>query len=134
MDTTALLQAIYKAYRERRLADALSYLADDFRLTVHLPEDALPGGDRPRSKAESALLFQGFLNDYDFLAFDHGPIIVSGDSATAQPQIRYRHKKTGKVLETKLAHMWRVRDGKVVGLEERYDIAHVQAFLKSVSE
>jgi len=134
MDTTALLQAIHKAYREKRLADTLSYLDDDFRLIVHLPEDAMPGGDRPRSKAESALLFQGFLNDYDFVAYDHGPIIVAGDRATAQPQIRYRHKKTGKVLETKLAHTWCVQDGKAVTLEERYDIAHLRAFLKSLGE
>lgn len=134
METTTLLQAIYKAYREKRLAEALSYLSDDFRLVVHLPENAMAGGDRPRSKAESALLFQGFLNDYDFLAYDHGPIIVAGDRATAQPQIRYRHKKTGKVLETKLAHTWSVRDGKVVGLEERYDVAHVQGFLKSLND
>ena len=134
MDTTSLLQAIYKAFREKRLADAISHLADDFRLVVHLPEDALPGGERPRSKAESALLFQGFLNDYDFLAYDHGPIIVTGDRATAQPHIRYRHKKTGKVLETKLAHTWCVRDGKAVGLEEHYDVAHVQGFLKSLND
>ena len=134
MDTTTLLQAIYKAYREKRLAEVLSYLGDDFRLVVHLPEAAMPGGDRPRSKAESALLFQGFLNDYDFLAYDHGPIIVAGDRATAQPQIRYRHKKTGKVIETKLAHAWWVRDGKAVLLEERYDVAQVQAFLKSLND
>ena len=109
MDTTSLLQAIYKAFREKRLADAISHLADDFRLVVHLPEDALPGGDRPRSKAEAALLFQGFINDYDFLAYDQGPIIVTGDHATSQPQIRYRHKKTGKVIETWLNHTWHVR-------------------------
>jgi hypothetical protein len=102
MDTTSLLQAIYKALRERRLADAISYLAEDFRLVVHLPEDAVPGGTRPRSKAESTLLFQSFLYDYDLIAYDHGPIIVAGDRATTQPEIRYRHKKTGKVLDTKL--------------------------------
>lgn len=132
--TTTLLQAIYKAYREKRLADAISYLADDFRLVVHLPEDALPGGDRPRSKAEAALLFQGFINDYDFLAYDQGPIIVAGDFATSQPQIRYRHKKTGKIIETRLSHTWHVRDGKARLLEERHDIPRVQAFIKSLTD
>jgi len=93
-----------------------------------------PPGIAASSKAESALLFQGFLNDYDFLAYDHGPIIVAGDRATAQPQIRYRHKKTDKVIETKLAHAWWVRNGKAVLLEERYDVAQVQAFLKSLND
>lgn len=134
MDTTTLLQAIYKAYREKRLADTLSYLDDDFRLIVHLPEEATPGGNRPRSKAESALLFQGFLNDYDFVSYDHGPIIVIGDRATAHPHIRYRHKRTGKVLDTKLAHSWCVRDGKALVLEERYDVPVVQAFMQSLAE
>jgi ketosteroid isomerase-like protein len=134
MDTTTLLRAIYKALRERRLADAISYLADDFRLVVHLPEDAMPGGNRPRSKAESTLLFQSFLNDYDFVAYDHGPIIVAGDRAITQPQIRYRHKKTGKVLDTKLMHTWSVKDGKAVALEESYDVPVVQAFLRSLDD
>jgi ketosteroid isomerase-like protein len=134
MDTTSLLQAIYKALRERRLADAISYLAEDFHLVVHLPEEAMPGGNRPRSKAESTLLFQSFLNDYDLVAYDHGPIIVAGDRATTQPQIRYRHKKTGRVLDTKLSHTWSVKDGKAVALEERYDVPVVQAFLKSLGE
>jgi ketosteroid isomerase-like protein len=134
MDTTTLLQAIYKAYREKRLADVLSYLSDDFRLVVHLPEDAFPGGDRPRTKAESALLFQGFLSDYDFLAYDQGPIIVMPDSATTKPQIRYRHKKTGKVLETRLNHTWWIADGKATALEERHDVPRVLAFLKSLND
>lgn len=94
----------------------------------------MPGGTRPRSKAESALLFQSFLNDYDFVAYDHGPIIVAGDSATTQPQIRYRHKRTGKVLDTKLTHTWSVKGGKAVALEERYDVPVVQAFLKGLDE
>ncbi len=134
MDTTALLQAIYKAYREKRLADVLSYLDDDFRFVVHLPEDALPGGDRPRNKAEAAQLFQDFIDEYDFLAYDQGPIIVMPDSATSQPQVRYRHKKTGKVIETRLTHTWWVRDGKATALDERHDVPRVQAFLKSLNE
>ena len=134
MDTTSLLQAIYKAFREKRLADTISHLADDFSLVVHLPDDALPGGDRPRSKAEAALLFQGFINDYDFLAYDQGPIIVTGDHATSQPQIRYRHKKTGKVMETPLNHTWHVKDGKARALDGHHDVARVQAFMKSLRE
>jgi len=133
MDTTTLLQAIYKAFREKRLAEVLSYLSDDFRLVVYLPEDAFPGGDRPRSKAETALLFQHFIDEYDFLGYDQGPNIVMPDSATSQPQIRYRHKKTGKVIETRLSHTWWIKDGKATALEERHDVPRVEAFIKSLN-
>ena len=33
-----------------------------------------------------------------------------------RPHIHYRHKATGEVIETTLAHFWRFRDGKAVQL------------------
>jgi ketosteroid isomerase-like protein len=133
-DTAVLLQAIYSAYREKRLADVVANFSDNFRFILHLPEDVVPGGDRPRNKAETAELMQSFIDAYDFLAFDPGPIIVVEDRATAQPHIRFRDKRTGKVLETKLSHAWRVAGGKATELEERHDVAKLKAFLKSVAE
>src|SRR5665647_1696907 len=104
MDTAALLQSIYKAYREKRLADVLALLCDEFRFTIHLPEDTIPGGDRARSKAETALMLRELMETYDFLVYEPGPIIVTDDRASAQPEIKYRHKRSGKVLDTKLFH------------------------------
>ncbi len=134
MDTASLLQAIYKAYRENRLADMLGYLDEDFRYAVHLPEEALPGGDKVRNKAETAELLTYLGETYDFLAYDPGPIIAADGRATVQPQIRIRDKRTGKVLETKLAHAWTVKDGKAVALDERHDVEKIEAFLKSVAD
>lgn len=134
MDTATLLQAIYAAYRDKRLADLLSYLDEDFRYVIHLPEDAVPGGDKPRNKAETAELIQNLIDTYDFLAYDPGPIIAAEDRATVQPQIRFRDKRTGKVLDTKFTHSWRVKGGKALALDERHDVMKVQAFLKSVAE
>lgn len=134
MDAATLLQTIYKAYREKRLDDVLPHLDDGFRLIVHLPEEALPGGDGPRDKQQTAELMQHLMDTYDFLSYDPGPIIAMGNQVSAQPQIRFRDKKSGKVLETKLMHTWLLDDGKVVTLDERYDVPVIQAFLKSVSE
>lgn len=134
MDTAALLQSIYRACREKRLAEVLSLLSDEFKFTVHLPQDTLDGGARPRSKAETALLLHDFMNTYDFLLFEPGPIIVTDSGASAQPEVRFRHKKTGNVLETKLVHSWRVADGKARALEERHDLEKLKAFMKSISD
>jgi hypothetical protein len=71
------------------------------------------------------LLFQGFLNDYDFVSYDHGPIIVIGDRATAHP---LPPQADG------LAHSWCVRDGKALVLEESYDVPVVQAFMQSLAD
>jgi ketosteroid isomerase-like protein len=133
MDTATLLQAIYKAYREHRVDDILGFLDEDFRYVVHLPEAALPGGDKPRNKAETAETIERINATYDLLAYDPGPIIATADTATVQPHIRIRDKQTGKELETKLTHTWRVSGGKAIALEERHDVLKVEAFIKSLS-
>jgi len=134
MDTATLLHAIYKAYRENRVADVLGYLDEDFHYVVHLPEAAFPGGDKPRNKAETAATIEHLMATYDFVAYDPGPIIATADKATVQPNIRIRDKQTGKELETRLTHTWRVRGGKAIELEERHDVLKVEAFLKSVAQ
>lgn len=134
MGVPALLQAIYDAYRDKRLADVLSRLDDNFVLIVHLPEEIVPGGDQPRNKAAAEDIFRYFMDTFDFLSYDPGPIIVTGDRATAQPKIRYRHKPTGKILETTFRHVWQIRDGKVVALESSHDLARLRDFMDSIRD
>jgi ketosteroid isomerase-like protein len=134
MDTATLLQAIYKAYRENRIAEVLAHLGDDFRFVMHLPEWVIPGGDTPRNKAETAAAIEYLKATFDLLSYDPGPIIATDQRATVQPHIRLRDKRTGNELETKLTHTWRVRDGKAVELDERHDVAKVEAFVKGLSD
>ena len=96
----AMLQSLYVAYREKRLADVAAHLADDFRFTMHLPADALPGAATPHGKAETLQLFEGILAAYDILMYEPGPIMVTGDQAAVRVRIRYRHKATDAVIET----------------------------------
>src|SRR5262245_53229292 len=133
VSTPALLQTIYSAYREKRLADVLALLDDDFRFTIHLPADALPGAATPHGKAATAKLLEGLIATYDFLLYEPGPIMVTGDQAAVRVRIRYRHKATAETIETTLGHFWRVRDGKAVQLDEYHDVQHVVSFLSKVA-
>lgn len=129
----ALLQTIYAAYREKRVAEALAHVADDFRFTIHLPADAMPGAGVPHGKADTARLLEGLIATYDFLMYEPGPIMVTGEEAAVRVRIRYRHKATGEVIETTLGHFWRVRDGKAVQLDEHHDVQSVLTFLSKVA-
>ena len=133
ISTPALLQTIYTAYREKRPVDVLAHLADDFRFTIHLPADALPGAAVPHGKADTAKLLEGLIATYDFLTYEPGPIMVTGDEAAVRVRICYRHKATGQVIETTLGHFWRVRDGKAAQLDEYHDVQHVVSFLTKVA-
>jgi ketosteroid isomerase-like protein len=129
----ALLQNIYRCYREKRLADVVALLSDDFKFTAQLPDD-VDGGRRSRSRAETAILVHKFMEEYDILAFDTGPIIVTDNLASAQAQVKFRHKRTGKVLETRFIHDWRIADGKACELEQRHDLNQLKAYLRSVGD
>ena len=48
--------------------------------------------------------------------------------------MKFRHKKSGKVLETRFIHDWRVADGKASELSQRHDLEQLKAFLRSVGD
>ena len=129
MDPAALLQNIYRCCREKRLAEIVNLLGDDFKFKAELPDD-LDGEARPRSRAEIALMVHNFMEQYDILAFDPGPIIVADDRASAETDVKFRHKKSGKVLETRFVHDWRVADGKALELEQRHDLNQLRAVIR----
>lgn len=131
MDTTALLQNIYRCYREKRLAEAVALLSDDFQFKTNLAEDPFEPL-RPRSRAELTLMAHKFFEEYDILTLEASPIVVSDGTASASLQGAFRHKKSGKVIETSFQHDWRFADGKVCELHQRYDQDHWQAFLSSI--
>ncbi len=131
--TAALLQDLYVAYREKRLADVMARLTDDFRFTLHLPAESVPGAAAPHDKAETLEMFEGILAAYDILLYEPGPIMVTGDQAAVRVRIRYRHKATEAVIETTLGHFWRIRDGKAAQLDEYHNVQHVLAFLNKVA-
>lgn len=132
-DLPAVLQIIYTAYREKRLGDVMAHFADDFRFTLHLSAELVPGAGKPQDKVGTAKLLEGLMATYDFLVYEPGPISITGDGAKVHPRIHYRHKATGEEIETTLGHFWRFRDGKVVQLDEYHDVERVRFFLMKVA-
>lgn len=130
MDTAALHE-FYRCYRERRLAEAVALLSDDFTFKAHIPNAPLDPL-RPRSRAEFTLICHKFLDDYDILVFEAGPFTVFDGVASAPAQGVFRHKKTGKTLDLHFRHTWRLADGKLAELHQEYDVEKVLAFLRTI--
>ena len=131
MDPGTLVQAVYRCYRERRLAELVDLLSDDFLFRADLPDDPIDGS-RPRSRAELTLLAHKFLAEFDILTMEPGPIHIDGHIASVEVQSVYRHKKTGMVLDTTFHHEWRIADGKARELRQRHDQEQLRAFTKAI--
>lgn len=131
MDTATLVHNVYRCYRERRLAELVGLLSDDFQFRADLPDDPIDP-TRPRSRAELTLLAHKFLEEFDILAMEPGPIQVDGDIASVELHSVYRHKRTGKILDTTFHHEWRVADGKARELRQQHDLEQLQAYTKAI--
>ncbi|MFA5899950.1 MAG: nuclear transport factor 2 family protein [Hyphomicrobium sp.] len=133
MDSAVLLLNIYKCYSEKRLAEAVSLLSDDFIFKSDLPDDPLEP-KRPRSRAELTLMAHKFLEEYDILSFEPGQITINDSSATVRPECTFRHKKSGKVLQTRFEHNWRIDGGKLSELYQRHDGDQLRTFIASLDD
>ena len=129
MEPATLLQNIYKCYREKRLADMLELFDDNFRMIVTLPEDAPADERRPRSKAETAILTHKFLEEYDVLEFEPESLVVADGVISTMTRARFRHRRTGNILDTTFEQTWRIADGKAVQLEQSHDVQTLAAFM-----
>lgn len=126
----AILADIYDAWRAHDLDWLASYLPADFNHTLNIPEDMLATGGH-RSGKEAALRRLGEIFDgFDAQYLEPGDIAINGEQALVTVHTRCRHRRSGKWLETRKKHIWRLEDGWPVDLYELYDLAQFEAFIK----
>ena len=130
-DNAALVRNIYRCFREKQLAEIVNLLSDDFKFRTQLPHDALDEV-RPRSRAEVALMAHASMGEFEILRFVSDEIAPDGDTVSSTANVKFRHKKTGKELETQLHHAWRVANGKICALEQQHDLTALAAFANSI--
>lgn len=71
--------------------------------------------------------FAGIERDWEMLAYNAQDYIAQGDRVVVLLQCEWRHRRTGKVVTTPKADIWRLNDGKAVEYYEFYDTAQVHA-------
>jgi ketosteroid isomerase-like protein len=109
----------------------MSLFADNVRLR------SLAGG-RPgvaftnevRSKGDMVKYFAGLLGDWEMIHYTTDEFIVDGDRIAMRGSTAWRHRKTGRELETRKADFVTFKGGKIVEFEEFYDTAGLLAALE----
>ncbi|MDH4982070.1 nuclear transport factor 2 family protein [Hyphomicrobium sp. D-2] len=131
IDNASLVHDICRCFREKQLAEIVNLLSDDFKLRVLLPTDT-DDEIRPRSRAEVALLAHASMGEFDILRFEPHDIALNGDMISSVAHVKFRHKKTGKELETQFQHAWRAADGKICALEQTHDLKVLSDYADSI--
>jgi uncharacterized protein len=71
--------------------------------------------------------FDGLLSDWEMIHYTVDEFVAQGDAVFMRGSTAWRHKRTGKAVETPKIDFWRFRDGKAVEYYEYYDTARVFA-------
>jgi ketosteroid isomerase-like protein len=128
-----LVASCYAAWSERRLDHLLNAVSDDCVYTMHVPEALLAFAGRHEGREAIRACLESILVEFaDVLMvvddWTHG----AGEIVRTRVVYYYTHPETGDQLDGVLRHVWRVKDGRVVQLDEYHDAPRLEAFLKMV--
>ena len=123
------LQNAYHIWHETKGSSGKPWLdlMDDEVCIYSMGEEA-PGlsfaKDR-QSKEEVVEYLTGLLVDWTMVHWTPEIFVSEGDRIAMFGHTAWTNKATGKTAETRIAHLWKFRDGKIVEFTEVFDSARV---------
>jgi len=123
-----IIRAVYAAFAKGDVPGVLGALDEDVRWTE---AEGFPyGGTYVGPNAVLANVFARLGSEWDgFSAVPHS-FVAEGDTVVALGEYGGSYKATGKRFSAPFAHVWTLRDGKVVRFQQYTDTALAQAALR----
>ena len=125
------LREVYQQWNATRggsVQDWLDLMADDVAMRS-LPDGGheMPFTKARDGKAQAAAYFAGLVADWEMIHFTPVEFIAQGDRVVVLSKVAFRFRKTGKVVESPKADVFRFRDGLIVECAEFFDTARAFA-------
>jgi ketosteroid isomerase-like protein len=120
-DNVAIVRGAYEAFAEGDVAAVLAVL--DENIEWHEAEHFTywPGGPFVGPQAVLDGVFARIPQDFDGFTIDVGRVVSCGDTVLVEARYRATTRATGKPLDAQVAHVWDLRDGKVVHWQQYSD-------------
>ena len=121
-ENTRIVQQAYENFKNGDLPALLDLYSDD--IDWRLPEvENMPWFGRRNGREETAEFFQSLAEAQDSLTFNPQDFIAQGDKVVALGDYSWRVKATGREFGSDWAHVWTVKNGKLVSFQEYADTA-----------
>ena len=130
--TDTVIGDIYDAWRAQDVEWLASYLPEDFHHIIHIPPEMHPLGGTRLGKRATIERLKMLTVQFDFLRFDTQDLMIQRNRAGLEIPVRYRHRETGRYLETTIANFWTFEDGWPVKLVEYHDLTRIQSFVNEM--
>ena len=119
-----LIENLYGCFAVGDVPAVLGAMADDIRWTE---ADTFPIAGTfvgPQAVLEGVFMRLGEIGDhYTVVPEQH---VADADTVVTLGTYTWKHKTTGEPASVKMAHVWDIRDGKVVGFQQHVDTVKVR--------
>lgn len=129
-DTTAniqTIQSIYAAFGRGDVAAIVARCAPDAQFGFEGASAAVPWHGPWRGPDGIGRFFGTLAETVEFLAFEPRDFAASAGAVAVLVHLKYKVRKTGRLVDQQQVHWWSLRDGKVQGLVHHEDTAQVRA-------
>ena len=120
----------YEAFGRGDMETLLSFFDEDIVWSSPGPSDLPTAGIR-RGRQEVVNFFHDLNELYDIQRFEPKTFVAKDDLVVVLGEDTHRIKATGKILDAEWAHVFTVRDGKIVSFREYLDTAADVAELRA---
>jgi uncharacterized protein len=127
-DHVVKLKEAYRLWNETKGGSAegwLDLLADEgVRIrSLAMGRPGMEFTEERRNRAEARQYFEGLAADWQMIHYTTEEFVVDGDRVVVISRCAFRHRRTGKVVDTPKCDVWHFRQGKAVDFFEFYDTA-----------
>ena len=129
-ENVAIVQRGYEAFGRGDLDGLISLMDDNVEWVSPGPKDLPTSGER-RGQQEVRKFFGSVNELYDFESFEPQTFVSEGDLVVVLGTDRVKVKATGKTITEAWAHVFTVKNGKIVRFQEYIDTAAAVAELRA---
>lgn len=130
-ENVARLKDAYRHWHDTKGASTERWLSlVDDTLSLRSLADGAPGMEFTaggRTRADMAAYLEQLVADWEMITYEVHEYIAQDDRVVAIGHCAWRHKRTGKTVDTPKVDIWQFKDGKAVEFFELYDTARTIA-------
>lgn len=120
-DSLETVRSVYEAFAKGDVQTVLGLMSDKVEWNEAEHFTYWPGGPLVGPQAVLNGVFARIGQDFDGFKVDVGRLVGCGDTVLTEARYRATVKATGKRLDVQVAHVWDVRDGKIVRFQQYVD-------------
>jgi ketosteroid isomerase-like protein len=131
-DNVEVVKRAYENFKTGDIGALLGQMAED--VDWRLPEiEGAPFAGARKGRGQVSEFFKSLADSQDSLSFEPREFVAQGDKVVALGVYNWRVKATGREYGGDWAHVFTVRDGKVVGFHEYMDSAKAEAAFRQAA-